>query len=99
MGWINYDNGSTIGEIGSEGGNIVNDEELDNSSRITLEKLKDGYYSVTCGIYGAFVHTAWFGAEDAIQKYGQMKSDIEIILSQKNDDEFYRLLRDFADKY
>ena len=97
--WKSYDSGSAIGEHGSEGGEIVKDEELDSSSRITLEKFAGGHYAVTCGVYGTFVHTAWFGEENALLKYGQMKSDIETIILSENDDEFYRLIGEFADKY
>lgn len=96
MSWYDYDEGSEIGEHGTEGGEIIKDEELDNSARITLEKLSDWHYAVTCGIYGAFFHTAWFSE---LEKYDLMKSDIENILSQENEDDFYRLIEEFTDKY
>ena len=38
--WILYENGSTIGKKGSEDGEIICDEEYENSCRITLEKTK-----------------------------------------------------------
>ncbi len=44
--------------IGSEGGLIIADEEYKGSCRITLEKCEP-YYAVTCGVYGAMVHTAF----------------------------------------
>lgn len=89
----------TVGAIGNEGGEIVKDEELSSCARITLEELPKGHYAVTCGIYGAMVHTAYFGKEDAFSKYEEMKSDIEAISLQENDDEFYRLIEEFVDKY
>ena len=36
--WINYQNGSTIGEGGTENGNIIFDEEHVDGARITLEQ-------------------------------------------------------------
>lgn len=99
MGWIKFDNGYTYGAHGSEGGSIVKDEELDNSARITLEELSKGHYAVTCGIYGTMVHTAWFDEENAFSKYEQMKSDIEAMLSTEDEDEFYRLIDEFIDRY
>lgn len=99
MSWYEFDNGSTIGERGIEGGKIVKDEKFDNSARITFEKLSDGHYAITCGVYGAFFHTAWSEEANALSKYEQMKSDLEVILSQENYDKHYRLIEEFADKY
>lgn len=99
MSRYEFDNGSAVGERGTEGGVIVKDEELDNSARITLEKLSNGDYALTCGVYGTFFHTAWFENADALSKYEQMKSDLEVILSQENDDEYYRLIEEFVDRY
>lgn len=96
MSWINFDGCSSVGEQGTEGGEIIKDEEFDNSVRITLERFTDGHYAVTCGVYGAFFHTAWF---DELSNYDLMKTDIEKILSQENDDDFYRLVEEFTDKY
>ena len=38
------------GAIGSEGGNVLADEEYKDSCRITLEKC-ERYYAITCGVY------------------------------------------------
>ena len=46
------------GNVGSEGGEILSDEEYKNACRITLEKCEK-YYAITCGVYGAMVHTAF----------------------------------------
>lgn len=96
MSWTNFDSGSTVGEIGTEGGEIIKDEEFDSAARITLEKLSDGDYAVTCGVYGDFFHTAWF---NDLEKYEQMKSDFEEILVQENDGDHYRLIEEFVRKY
>lgn len=96
MSWISFDDGSTVGQQGTEGGEIIKDEEFDSAARITLEKLSNGDYAVTCGVYGTFFHTAWF---NEVEKYDLMKSDIESILSQENEDDFYRLIEKFTNKY
>ena len=94
--WTSFDGGSTVGEHGGEGGVIIKDEEFDSAARITLEKLSDGEFVVTCGIYGTLVHTAWF---NELSIYEKMKSDIENILSQENEDEYHRLIEEFINKY
>lgn len=99
MSWYDYDEGSEIGEHGTEGGDIVKDEEFSSSARITLEKLSEGHYAVTCGIYGTLVHTAWFDEANALSKYEQMKSDIEEILDQEGDSGYFRLIEEFIDRY
>lgn len=53
--WIRL---SATGTAGSEGGVVIADEEYKNSCRITLEKCEK-YYAITCGVYGAMVHTAF----------------------------------------
>jgi hypothetical protein len=58
--WDKVENGTTIGQTGSENGQIIVDEEYKSSCRITLEK--DGVvapYSITCGIYRQMCHTAF----------------------------------------
>ena len=49
--WYLFDDGKTIGQIGSENGTIIKDEDYKNSCRITIEK--DGCtapFSITCGV-------------------------------------------------
>lgn len=99
MNRTDFDNGNMLGTCGSEDGIIEKDEELGGSARITLERLSNGKYAVTCGIYGTMVHTAWFDEDNAFSKYEQMKSDIEKILLTEDDDEFYKLIDEFVDKY
>ena len=59
------------GDIGSEGGTILADEEYKNSCRITLEKCEK-YYAITCGIYGSMVHTAFSDFEHYQKLYDTM---------------------------
>jgi len=56
--WTKYDNGSSIGTTGSEGGKITEDFECIDGARVTFEKDGDiAPYSVTIGIYGLMFHT------------------------------------------
>ena len=76
--WILYENGSTIGKIGSENGKIICDEEYENSCRITLEKTKQIPYSITCGVYGLMCHTVFAKTElEAKEKYECMKRELK----------------------
>jgi hypothetical protein len=64
MSWGPFNEGSTIGAEGSEGGIILRDVEHPLGSRITLERGGAiAPYSVTCGIYGWFFHTRFLGSE------------------------------------
>ncbi len=62
-----------LGQEGSEGGTIVNDDELPGISRVTIERktnLETGsnYFGVTIGLYGTLAHTAFFSSlEDALE--------------------------------
>lgn len=68
MGWTAFDNGRSIGTLGSESGVIVKDEEHDNGARITLERnTRNTPFSITCGIYGWMVHTRFFRTEHEAQ--------------------------------
>jgi hypothetical protein len=97
--WKSFDGGSSINQIGSENGIIVKDEEHENGARITIEK--NGYiapFSITCGIYGLFAHTAFCGDEqEADKKYEDMKTDIDFILHNPNSENDY--ISDWCDKF
>lgn len=79
MTWEPVNSGETIGQLGSEQGVILQDEILPDVSRITLER--DGQiapFSITCGVFGAFMHTAFASTvSEANQKYRAMKAEIE----------------------
>ena len=63
--WKIYNNGKTIGQIGSEKGIIIKDEENINGARITIEKnCRSIPFAITLGIYGVMVHTAYFSDEN-----------------------------------
>ena len=90
---------NTIGTIGSEDGIIVKDEQYREQCRITLEKCEK-YYAITCGIYGAFVHTAFCDEEKSEIKYETMKQELQDFMDENKtedeEDEFYNY---FINKY
>ncbi len=87
------------GETGSENGIIIADEEYRNACRITLEKC-ERYYAITCGVYGAMVHTVFTDSEHYKDMYDDMKSELQEFLdrdtSALEEEEFYE---QFTEKY
>ncbi len=62
--WRPFDDGVTVGRLGSEGGIIVRDEEHALGARITLERnCSNAPWTVTCGVYGWFFHTRFLSSE------------------------------------
>ena len=89
----------TAGEHGSEGGVILRDETYRNQSRITLEDC-GGHCAITCGIYGAFVHTAYCGKTDGMQQYTAMKTELQRFLqTDTTADEEIAFYESFAARY
>lgn len=64
------------GDIGSEGGIVLADEEYKEECRITLEK-RERYHAITCGVYGDMLHTAFCREEEANSKYEAMKAELK----------------------
>jgi len=99
--WRIFNDGLSLGTFGSEKGEKVKDEEYNNDARITIET--DGItapYSITCGIYGLFCHTAFCSNfESALKQFDDMKQDIERILEELNDDNISELLESFVERY
>ena len=62
--------------VGSEGGCILDDEEYKACCRITRERCEH-YDTITCGVYGDFVHTAFAGPDESAEKYSQMKAELQ----------------------
>ena len=90
-----------MGGRGTEGGVVLNDEEYDQTCRITLEKCKT-CYAVTCGVYGSMVHTAFFDDEDYEQKYEEMKQELASFVDRLDsitEDERSDFYGQFCDKY
>lgn len=90
--WTKIQNGATLGKTGSEHGVILRDEEYSGGCRITLERC-DNFYAITCGVYGAMVHTAFCGEEDHNRMYEAMKCDLQEFLdadtTEEEEDKFY----------
>ena len=101
----------TPGARGSEGGEIIRDDEHVYGARITLEK--DGAispFAITCGIYGWMMHTRFFASgHEAAAAYEAMKVDLAAIVEELplNDDADLRAkmkassaaMSAFVDKY
>ncbi len=110
MNWYAFDHNKTIGQLGSENGIIVRDEEHSDGARITLEW--DGYapYTITCGIYGWMVHTRFFSPIIDVQtEFENMQEELARILkcipSKDDPEEFVksetvgRMIRDFIERF
>jgi len=86
MSWKPYQDGSSIGGIGSERGTIVQDEEDADGARITLEEAGTAPFAITCGIYGVMVLTAFFSSrEEAENAFETMKNELDEILKLDGD--------------
>ena len=87
------------GQIGSEKGEILLDEEYNGVCRITLEKCSK-YYAITCGVYGAMVHTA-FAADSQYQEiYDAMKNELQGFIDKDTTyDEELAFYEEFTSKY
>lgn len=83
MKWYRFNNGKTIGTIGSEGGVIVTDYEHSDGARVTIEKGGDiAPYSVTIGIYGLMFHTAFSSSLDEAENQEEiLRQKIEAVFS------------------
>ena len=63
VNWEAFEQGTTVGTTGSEGGTILLDEAYEDA-RITIER--GGYsapFSITCGVVDWLVHTRFFLTE------------------------------------
>jgi hypothetical protein len=85
--WHPYNNGETIGQKGSESGVILLDEEHELGARISLERATEvAPFAITCGIYGAMMHTCYLGDEaKARADYEGMKSALTALLELADD--------------
>jgi hypothetical protein len=83
MSWYPFENEKTIGQLGSESGIILQDEEHADGGRITLERgCKTAPFAITCGIYGWMLHTRFFGVEsEAHSEFEKMKMELSKIIS------------------
>ena len=87
------------GEKGSENGIIIRDEEYKSSCRITLEKCSK-YYAITCGVYGAMVHTTFCDEKDSNIMFETMKKELaEFVEKETTEDEEIAFYCYFTSKY
>jgi hypothetical protein len=81
--WKPFNEGRTIGTIGSERGTILLDDEHSGGARITIEE--GGHiapFSITCGIYGWMVHTRFFATEvEARRECAEMKPALSALIT------------------
>lgn len=101
--WHPYEDGTTLGETGTENGIIRLDEEFSLGARITLEEAGYQPWGITCGIYGCFVHTAFASTEEeARTKYATMKAEIGAALERAeslSEDEALDFIGDFTERF
>jgi hypothetical protein len=83
MSWNAFRNGTSLEQIGSEGGIVLRDEEHSAGARISLEHDgRSAPYAITCGIYGWMVHTRFIGVEsEALKEFESMKLELSRIMS------------------
>lgn len=81
--WQAFENGHTIGQVGTEGGRIIRDEEHPHGARITLEQgCKHAPFAITCGVYGWMVHTCFFADQfTADDEFEQMKVALDGVVA------------------
>ncbi|HSU17254.1 hypothetical protein [Longimicrobium sp.] len=80
--WFPAEDGSTLGQPGTEGGIILRDDEHPWGARITLERGSEVVpFAITCGIYGWMMHTCWLPTlGQAEREFAQMRDAISAIL-------------------
>jgi hypothetical protein len=87
------------GATGSENGIMLKDEEYKGACRITLEKCPQ-YYAITCGVYGAMVHTTFPSESDYQDTYEAMKKELaDFIDREATEDEEVDFYEYFTNKY
>ena len=87
------------GATGSEGGIVFSDEEYKKSCRITLQKCQN-YYAITCGVYGAMVHTTFADFDHYQSLYDEMKMELQkFIDTDTNEDEELEFYDYFCNKF
>lgn len=88
-----------IGQIGSENGIIIKDEEYKDFCRVTLEKCEK-YCAITSGVYGAMLHTTFCGFSDREKLYKEIKNELQkFIDADTNKEEGERFYDWFVSKY
>ncbi len=102
MAWRGFQEGSSLGDRGSEGGIILLDEEHVEGARITLEQGGAiAPFSITCGVYGWMCHTRFFATRaEAEAEYERMKEGLATVLNTipfQSDPDYEERMRSAAD--
>jgi len=100
--WIQIDDGETIGTVGSECGEIIEDDEHPKGARLTLEKGGDiAPYSITSGVYGCFFHTTYLSTlESGLAEMKTMKEEInEFFERETTSNEDHEWIENFVAKH
>lgn len=77
--WKLFEDGSSLGWMGSQGGTIARDEELAGQVRITYEVDESrSFHAITCSVAGWLLHHRFFdNAEAATAAFEAMKPALE----------------------
>lgn len=78
MDWMRYKDGQTLGQLGAGGGTIIDDLELPDAARLTLEEDSDkGPFAISCQIYGWMSHVRVAkNAQVAQNTFADMQHDL-----------------------
>lgn len=77
--WKPYDEGSSLGWPGSQGGTITRDEDCAGQARLTYEVDESrSFHAVTCSLSGWLLHHRFFdNAAEALSAFEDMKPALE----------------------
>lgn len=99
--WHPSEGGATLGQVGSEEGIVVRDEEHPLGARITLERATSvAPFAITCGIYGWMMHTRFFSSDaEAGTQYDLMKTSLSELLEAADVDGGRQVMYDGIDEF
>ena len=97
-GWQPFDNGSSLGKVGSEDGLILRDEAHPSGARLTLEhETFPVPCAITCAVYGWLAHTCYYATEAEAQRaFDDMKlqlAPILLLISSEDDEDGDRFVQ------
>ncbi len=94
-----WKDGDLLGKEGSEGGQVIKDEIYEKGCRVTLEKC-ERYYAITCGVFGAFCHTAFCNEKESGALYKQIKNELQAFMDKETtEEEEIEFYKQFCEKY
>ncbi|MBJ6765612.1 hypothetical protein JGU66_33075 [Myxococcaceae bacterium JPH2] len=82
--WRPFEDGSTLGGPGSQGGDITRDEEVPGRLRLTYESdASRDFHAVSCLVTGWLLHHRFFDSEEkALAAFEEMKPALVELQSQ-----------------